>query len=151
MDIDEEWEKFMSNDSNNITLKSLNGTESEYNQLNDSNTDIDNVMICPKASDIYISTKSKIAYLNKPIDLTGVFWKLPVIRYTSPKNGIVKKQMKFNSSSQNEVNDIKECLNKEYYYSEQILTSVSSPSGAKESFKDVRKISIGMSQKDILS
>ena len=37
-----------------------------------------------------------------------------------------------------------------YYYSEQILTFVNSPSGATEWFKDVRKISIGMS-KDILS
>ena len=145
MDIDAEWENFVSSGGDHIDLQTIDTSAAKEN---DSMT---NDMVCPKASDIYISTKSKIAYLNKTIDLNDVFWKLPIIRYTSPQNGIVKKQMKFNSSSQKEVDAIKECLNKEYYYSEQILTSVNSPSGATEWFKDVRKISIGMSQKDILS
>jgi TATA-box binding protein (TBP) (component of TFIID and TFIIIB) len=145
MDIDAEWEIFVSNGGDHTDLQSIDALVNKENECISTDT------VCPKASDIYISTKSKIAYLNKPIDLNTVFWKLPIIRYTTPKNGIVKKQMKFNSSSQKEVDAIKECLDKEYYYSEQILTSVNSPSGAKDWFKDVRKISIGMSQKDILS
>ena len=35
----------------------------------------------PKCSDIYISTQTKIAYLNKTIDLNEVFWKIPMIEY----------------------------------------------------------------------
>ena len=36
----------------------------------------------PKCSDIYISTQTKIAYLNSTIDLYRIgFWKLPIINY----------------------------------------------------------------------
>ena len=35
----------------------------------------------PKCSDIYISTKTKIAYLNSEINLINVFWEIPVIKY----------------------------------------------------------------------
>ena len=34
----------------------------------------------PKCSDIYISTKTKIGYLNSKIDLYDIFWKIPVFR-----------------------------------------------------------------------
>ena len=37
--------------------------------------------IAPKCSDIYISTKTKIAYLSTPINLSEVFWKIPVMPY----------------------------------------------------------------------
>jgi hypothetical protein len=98
--IDDEWEKFISNDydkdididlvepddsSNEITL---NITEN-INGENDRNScDI------PKATEIYISTKSKIAYLNQEIDLKAIFWEIPVIQYSIPKNGVIKKQKK---------------------------------------------------------
>ena len=49
----------------------------------------------PKASAIYISTKTKIAYMNMPIILKDVFWSIPVIPYARPCNGVIKKQMKF--------------------------------------------------------
>ena len=111
--IDDEWEKFISNDydhdldidlddkdnlSNEITLDITENINGE----NDRNScDI------PKATEIYISTKSKIAYLNQEIDLKAIFWEIPVIQYSIPKNGVIKKQMKFNSLQQEEVDYIK--------------------------------------------
>ena len=154
--IDDEWEKFISNDysddvdidevdpdesSNEITL---NITDEIIGENNRNTCDI------PKATEIYISTKSKIAYLNREIDLKAIFWEIPVIQYSMPKNGIIKKQMKFNSLQQEEVDYIKEQLKDELYYDEQIITSINNPNG-RIKFKDIRKVSVGISKKDIMS
>ena len=154
--IDDEWEKFISNDygedpdidlvdpdnlSNEITL---NISKNMNDKNNRNSCDI------PKATEIYISTKSKIAYLNQEIDLKEIFWKIPVIQYSIPKNGIIKKQMKFNSLQQEELDYIKEQLKDELYYDEQIITSINNPNG-RIKFKDIRKVSVGISKKDIMS
>jgi TATA-box binding protein (TBP) (component of TFIID and TFIIIB) len=151
MDIDAEWEHFMS--GGDISTSSVNNESSRGDELAQSNDNKGNPthIDAPTPSNIYISTKSKIAYLNKPVDLLSVFWKLNVILYTNQQNGIVKKQMKFNSSSQEEVDDIQKNLEDEYYFNEQILTSVTTPSGSKNWFKDVRKVTVGISKKDIIS
>lgn len=151
MDIDAEWEHFMS--GGDISTSSVNNESSRGDELSQSNDNKGNPthIDAPTPSNIYISTKSKIAYLNKPVDLLSVFWKLNVILYTNQQNGIVKKQMKFNSSSQEEVDDIQKNLEGEYYFNEQILTSVTTPSGSKNWFKDVRKVTVGISKKDIIS
>ena len=65
-----------------------------------------NDITAPKCSDIYISTKTKIGYLNNTVDLDKVFWKLPIIQYHEQTSGIVKKQMKFNSTNEVELNNI---------------------------------------------
>ena len=104
---------------------------------------------CPPSGDLYISTKSKIAYFTIPVDLGKVFWKLPIMRYDIHANGIVKKQMKFNSTSQEEVNKIENNMKNEFYVVNQIMTSIRNPSGKKDWFKDVRKISVGLSMKDV--
>jgi hypothetical protein len=154
--IDDEWEKFISNDygedldidqvepdesSNEITLNITDDIIFE----NDRNTGE-----IPKATEIYISTKSKIAYLNREIDLKAIFWEIPVIQYSMPKNGVIKKQMKFNSLQPEEVDYIKEKLKDELYYDEQIITSINNPNG-RIKFKDIRKVSVGISKKDIMS
>lgn len=151
MDIDAEWEQFMSGgDIPTLSVTSESSRDDEPKQI-DNNQGNTNHIDAPTPSDIYISTKSKIAYLNKPVELRDVFWKLNVILYTNQQNGIVKKQMKFNSSSQEEVDDIQKNLEGEYYFNEQILTSVTTPSGSKNWFKDVRKVTVGISKKDIIS
>ena len=48
----------------------------------------------PECSKIYISTKTKIAFLNTGINLSDMFWKIPVILYETPKEGVIKKQIK---------------------------------------------------------
>lgn len=112
-------------------------------------TDIDTDIQIPEPSEIYISTKSKIAYLTDSIDLK-IFWDIPVIPYATAKNGVIKKQIKFNSKTPEELNDIQERLQKELYYEEHIMSHIDNPNG-RVKFKDIRKITIGISKKDIMS
>jgi hypothetical protein len=85
-----------------------------------------------------------------PIELKEVFWSVPVIPYARPTNGVIKKQMKFNSSTIEELDIIQTKLINEPYYEEHIITNINNPSG-RIKFKDIRKISIGISKKDIMS
>jgi TATA-box binding protein (TBP) (component of TFIID and TFIIIB) len=139
--IDDEWAEFMSKNEN---------SDSEDEESSVSEAFEDDGTVAPKASDIYISTKSKIAYLNSMIDLKEIFWSIPVIPYTHPKNGVIKKQIKFNSSTEEELNIIQQRLKNETCYEENIITSINNPTG-RIKFKDVRKVSIGISKKDIMS
>ena len=105
----------------------------------------------PKCSDIYISTKTKIAFLSQPVDLNMVFWGIKVMEYHVPEEGIIKKQMKFISHDQKSLDDLREKLTGASHLDEYVLTSINNPESERIKFKDVRKISIGISRKDILS
>ena len=131
--------------TNDITTKkniAINGLKTKELELN---TDIQ----IPEPSEIYISTKSKIAYLTDAIDLK-IFWDIPVIPYATATNGVIKKQIKFNSKTPEELNDIQERIQKELYYEEHIMSHIDNPNG-RVKFKDIRKITIGISKKDIMS
>jgi TATA-box binding protein (TBP) (component of TFIID and TFIIIB) len=105
----------------------------------------------PAASLIYISTKTKIAYLNvDELDINSLFWHILIIPYHTPEQGIIKKQIKFNSSTEPDLLLIQEKLQSYPYYTEHIITSINNPQG-RITFKDVRKITIGLSKKDIMS
>jgi hypothetical protein len=158
MNIDQEWENFISSDYNNDDISS---DEEEYSQLNQfmkndtedfvsANLIMDMDIVAPKATDIYISTKTKIAYLNNTIDLKSIFWSVPVISYSTPINGVIKKQMKFNSTTKEELEFIQDKIKNETYFEEHVITHIDNPAG-RIKFKDIRKISIGISKKDILS
>ena len=60
----------------------------------------------PKCSEIYISTKTKIAYLNKPVNLKETFWKIPIMDYYRAENGVIKKQIKYSFKDVDEVKNI---------------------------------------------
>ena len=103
-----------------------------------------------KCTKLYISTQTKISYLNMPIILNDVFWRIPIIPYHTPHNGVVKKQMKFNSTLPEEVEDIL-LKSKEYDFVHQhIISQIIKPDG-RIKYKDVRKVSIGLCKKDITS
>jgi TATA-box binding protein (TBP) (component of TFIID and TFIIIB) len=104
----------------------------------------------PIASDIYISTKTKIAYLNQPIDLDEIFLKIKVIPYHIQETGVVKKQMKFNFTDQEAVDELIKKIENESNVDNHIISRIINPNG-RIKFKDIRKISIGLCQKDILS
>ena len=161
--INKEWENFIcsnytnlssdvddDDDEDNINLNIFDENE----ELMQKNSCVNNHLFCdslepPKPTDIYISTKTKIAYLNQPIDL-NIFWNIPVISYANPINGVVKKQIKINCATMEELNAIHEKLKKEIYYDEHVITSINNPEG-RIKFKDIRKISIGICKKDIMS
>jgi TATA-box binding protein (TBP) (component of TFIID and TFIIIB) len=158
-DIDEEWDNFISCGKNddyefssdceqdNIQSDEIKTGDEEFISANIS-MDIESK--APKATNIYISTKTKIAYLDKTIDLKTIFWCIPVINYYQPENGVIKKQIKFNSTSYEELEFINDKLKGEKYFEENIITHINNPAG-RIKFKDIRKISIGICKKDIMS
>jgi TATA-box binding protein (TBP) (component of TFIID and TFIIIB) len=151
--IDTEWESFLSNDyeNNDATDNDSIEIEEEINKNILSTNILDEfVSDPPKSSEIYISTKTKIAYLNRQINLKKVFWAIPVMSYITPCNGVIKKQMKFNSLLKEELEFIKNNLKDIPYYEENVITHIDNPDG-RIKFKDIRKISIGISRKDIMS
>lgn len=157
MNIDKEWENFISSSYNDdISEDELNYDEENIGILKTNEEFISNNIYMeinsetPKASNIYISTKTKIAYLNICIDLKELFWCIPVIPYAKPCNGVIKKQMKFNSSTIEELDFIQDKIKQETYFEEHIITNINNPNG-RIKFKDIRKISIGISKKDIMS
>ena len=132
--VDDEWEQY------------LNGDECEFEEVAHDMTGNEP----PKCSDIYISTKTKIAYLSQAIDLANVFWKIPIMNYFQQSEGAVKKEMKINSTEVSDYNDVQERLKKENYIEQHVITHIDNPDG-RIKFKDVRKVSIGIAKKDILS
>lgn len=123
----------------------------EFKDIISANIDSElNLVNAPKASNIYISTKTKIGYLTIPIDLKKIFWDIPVIPYAKPCNGVIKKQMKFNILTPEELDFIQDRLKSECYCEEHIITHIDNPNG-RIKFKDIRKVSIGISKKDIMS
>jgi hypothetical protein len=165
LNIDNEWANFLLKSNNNNDEdddeKNNSDTDAAGGKSNDFDFDFDvdtnvNVKpgnkfgsIAPVPTPIYISTKSKIAYLLNPIDLP-MFWEIPVMPYSTPSNGVIKKQIKFNSKTAEELNIIQERLKKELYYDEQVMTHIDNPNG-RIKFKDIRKITVGISKKDIMS
>tara|TARA_Y100000591_G_C21749833_1_gene654122 strand:+ start:60 stop:1145 length:1086 start_codon:yes stop_codon:yes gene_type:complete len=141
LSVDDAWENFL----NNTPVNTIDHEEKEQNEVIE-NKDI------PKCSDIYISTQTKIAYLNKPIDLNDVFWKIPVLPYQEEGVGTVKKQMKVNCTTKEEVKVLEEQLKKTTgVLIVDIISQIDNPNARKVKFKDVRKINVGLCKKDLTS
>jgi hypothetical protein len=153
--IDDEWAQFLAPECDDSS-EEPEETQLQFATNNTQSADSENSVHAdgtpniPESSEIYISTKSKIAYLNRELDLASIFWKVPVIPYANPVNGVIKKQMKFNSNTAEEVAFIGEQLKKEVYTDVQILTSIDNPTG-RIKFKDIRKVGVGISKKDLMS
>lgn len=104
--------------------------------------------VVPSPSEIYISTKSIIEYLDTPIDIKNLFWNIEIMPYSTKTDGVIKKQIKFNSLNEEELLTMQTRLQKEPQYDEHIIKSINNPAG-RIKFKDVRKLSVGMSKKDV--
>lgn len=138
---DEEWKNF------------LMGLDEEPNQTiyttNDkSNHPLKDKPIC---DDLNISTKTKVLYLNQEIDIHSIFWNIPIIEYWRPKEGVIKKQMKIVSKSIEEYNQYQKRLEGIPYYTDFVIKQINNPNARRIKFKDERKITIGMSKKDIMN
>jgi hypothetical protein len=107
MNIDDEWKMYLaiqSTASSQAVVKpKLSIEDDKKMDTVDSNVN-KNV---PKCDDLYISTKTKVIFLNFPVDIHNIFWKIPVIEYWIPKEGVIKKQMKIVSNSQEEYEEMK--------------------------------------------
>ena len=147
--VDEEWLQFVSKWDTGETC--FNSNEEETDQSSDEETNsfstkhiFHDSQCAPEPTPIYISTKSKIAYINEPIDL-DIFWKIPVMPYATPTNGIIKKQIKLNSKTPEELSLIQDKIKHELYYEEHVIQHIDNPNG-RIKFKDIRKISVGLSK-----
>ena len=131
-ELDKEWLNFTKNKSikKKSTRKSLSEDDIKKNM-----------------TDIYISTKTKIAYLNTCVPLHEIFWDLPVLDYSIPSNGILKKSIKINCINKNESIELNNQIKKEKNINVQYLKNIKT----EKCYKDVRKIDIGISQKDLYS
>jgi hypothetical protein len=146
--INDEWTKFINGE---------NSSDCEDSKSEDNNIEILSANLefkfnidTPKSNEIYISTKTRIAYLNSKINLNPIFWDIQVMPYSTSQDGVIKKQIKFNSFTIEELNDIQTRLKDITCYEENILTSINNPTG-RIKFKDIRKVSIGICKKDIMS
>ena len=104
----------------------------------------------PKGTELYISTKTKITYLSSPIDLNNIFWKLQIIPYYKPIEGIIKKQMKFNFLDEEDLLATTDRLKGIKDVDDMIITEIKNPNG-RIKFKVIKKISIGICSKDLIS
>ena len=165
LSIDDEWSQYLTNNINNINntnnINNINNSEinnvNTYNlyiNCNDEDSHFDNEEVnninISNCSSLYISTKTKIVFLNSKIDIYNIFWKLNVIDYDDQKDGIIKKQIKISCLSHEELNEINNKLEKERYVKCYVINSIDNPNG-RVKFKNIQKISIGLSKKDILN
>ena len=175
MSIEGEWLKFLeNNDTNNCNCanSAANDAASDFanddandfandpandaannsiNRLN-SNSNDDLLKAIPEknftknCSDIYISTKTKILFLNKSLDIFTTFWLLPITDYNKQEKGIIKKQIKFSFENKDEYEKmIEQSLNITNLHNK-IITHIDT----EKKFKHIRKLSIGLCKKDLL-
>uniref|UniRef100_A0A6C0I4L3 Uncharacterized protein n=1 Tax=viral metagenome TaxID=1070528 RepID=A0A6C0I4L3_9ZZZZ len=171
--LDMKWQQFLSDmteDSASSSVAScMNNAplviHDEDNEDHDSEVECDDVVVDPehidalklteetkpKCTPLYVSTKTKISYLSKPIDIHDVFWKIPVLKYAVPKEGAIKKQMKFSTTDPADLAVIHDRLKHEVAcVNEYVIEHIENPDG-RIKFKDQRKISVGLCKKDIVS
>jgi len=140
MSTDEEWLNFISGKMEDI---SLNDDISE--------NEIKEPVLQPVCEDLYISTKTKVLYLNQAMDIHHIFWLIPIVEYWRPKEGVIKKQMKIVSKTKEEYEEYRAKLENIYYYKDHVIKQVDNPTARRIKFKDERKITVGISKKDIMN
>ena len=172
--VDEEWQNYLCCQQNSNIFTSLSAPKVQFDFKKPSESkpkpplepkkidileelDVDNPIcgdeedVIPKCEELYISTKTKVLYLNQEIDIANVFWNIPMIDYWRPEEGVIKKQMKIVSKTEEEYNEYRKKLDNIYYYSEHIIKQINNPAARRMKFKDERKITIGISKKDIMN
>ena len=167
--IDDEWANFMlkysgGGDGSSMNLPNEKSTESDaYPVLTDEIQTLNAKTaksVMPVCGDLHISTKTKVLFLNCEIDTIKTFWSIPVIDYWRPIEGVIKKQTKITSFSQEELDESQERLrNCGHHFTEMVIKNantamtmeLNTTSTKRLKFKDDRKLTIGISKKDIMN
>lgn len=144
--VDDEWDSFLScQNTNEYGWSSSTPSFNEKNIMEEISGDI------PECEDLYISTTTKVLFLNQSIDIQTIFWKIPITDYWKPESGIIKKQIKIVSKTQEELDEYYRKLEDINYYNEVIIKQIINQDARRIKFKDERKITIGISKKDIMT
>ena len=140
MSIDDEWSRFLQSQKSSIktTVPVICLDEKILPEM-------------PICDELYISTKTKVLYLNQPIDIHRIFWLIPISEYNTASECVIKKQIKIVSKTKEEYEEYKKRLEDVPYYVENILKQIDNPSARRIKFKDERKITVGLSKKDIMN
>lgn len=105
----------------------------------------------PVCEDLYISTKTKVLYLNQEMDIHRIFWLIPIVEYWQQKEGVIKKQMKIVSKTREEFAEYQAKLEGIPYYRDYVIKQIDNPAARRIKFKDERKLTVGVSKKDIMN
>jgi len=169
MSIDDEWKTYLKKISNEEAgifaiaepiptenIDSVSNVDKSFhiceNVNGDGNGDFKITQIQrPPCEDLYISTQTKVLFLNQDIDTHHVFWQIPITEYWKPEECVVKKQMKIVSKSKEEFEEYQQKLLNVPYYIENIINQIDNPTAIRIKFKDERKITVGISKKDIMN
>ena len=152
VDINSEWSNYINNQE-----QGENASVSTNIEMHLSNIDAvpeqpdEHILNNPKCSDLNISTQTKVVFLSQEIDIYRIFWLIPIIPYSSPEKGIIKKQIKIVSNTPEEFAEMKQKLQGVEYYNENIIKQIDNPTARRIKYKDERKITIGISRKDIIN
>ena len=150
-----EWLYFLENNNNNNNCSfanSGNNLNSDFITIDTNIVSCDIQKVIPEknfqknCSNIYISTKTKILFLNTSIDIFETFWVLPITDYDKQEIGIVKKQIKLSFDVKEDYAKMLLKLDTITNVHNKIITHIDS----NNRFKHVRKISIGLCKKDLL-
>jgi hypothetical protein len=134
MNIDEEWDLFIKNKGENIFQDEI----------------VSNIKKdCPNPTPLYISTNTKMALLNKHIDLISLFMNISIIPYYCQQNGFIKKVMQIKFEKEEDFEDIKNKLSIYSYSKMEVMIKIQKTKGRIVS-KDIRKISIGLCEKNFI-
>ena len=155
---DSEWLRFLEeNDSGLITnLHNTNikrmveeENEAEAEAEDEGEDTMENRTEC---EELYISTQTKIFFLNiATLNVEKIFWNTKILPYSEPKNGVIKKQIRFIFKDKVSFEEYVIHRDKELYYTEKIMKQIDNPTARKIKYKDVRKLTVGVSKKDIMN
>ena len=153
--VDDEWNQFLLQFNNcNITDYNFNNkpTSVEKEEVCESPVTSSPEYIRNTCESLYISTQTKIFFLNVNIlDVDSIFWNIPIMEYGNPKMGIIKKQMRMIFKTPEEYMDYSIRIKNLSYYNEKIIKQINNPNARKIKFKDERKLTVGISKKDIMN
>jgi len=138
---------------NDLEQEWLNFTEYNETDTISKTTEQPECLIKPECTDIYISTKTKICYLNDPVDIFKIFWKLPMLNYHLPQEGIIKKTIKVSCEDEEQTKSLEESIDDAAKNTNVIdVYTINKNTNKNEGkYKDIRKITVGMSKKDLLN
>jgi hypothetical protein len=149
--IDEEWLEFINASMNGMSIHNdpIPSSSKPVQKIESNELKVKKNETAPECDELYISTKTKVLFLNQEIDINTIFWNIPMIKFWEMKNGVIKKQMKIVSKTVEEYQELQEKLKNVEYYKENIIKQINNPNARRLKFKDERKITIGISKKDI--
>lgn len=147
--VDEEWENYIA--KSNGTFLPPSTTKSLFAE----STPCLNDEVAPECSPLLISTESKMSYLSAPIPL-DTFWNISIIPYDTMCEGVVKKQIKYESTSAKMFKEVEERLDQEreklntYVEVDNIKHVDTLQRSCRARYSSVQKISIGVDRKNVM-